>query len=99
MEPLFPSAEVMDDATDLVLPVNPGGDILEIINGRVAITDNIEVGLWCVEIINGRFAITDNIEVGLWCGRVMDSRRVNGTLAGVMDNPVLVPEMTKARLS
>lgn len=78
-QPLFPSAEIMDDATALVLPVNPGGDILEIIDGRIA--------------------ITDNIEVGLWCGRVMDGRRVNGTFAGVMDNPVLVPEIMKGQMS
>lgn len=79
MTRLFPSAEVMDDETALLLPIIPGGDIFRVDEGRVMISDPEEV---C-----------------LWAGRTMDGRRVVGTYAGVMENPVVVPEMTKGQLS
>ena len=78
-QPLFPSAEIMDDATALLLPIIPGGDVFRVIDSRVA--------------------ISDPEEVRLWVGRTMDGRRVVGTLAGVIELPRLVPEMTKGQLS
>ena len=78
-QPLFPSAEIMDDATALLLPIIPGGDIFRVDEGRVM--------------------ISDPEEVRLWAGRVMDGRKVDGTYAGVMEMPRLVPELVKGQLS
>ena len=79
MTPLFRSAEIMDDETALLLPIIPGGDVFQVIDCRVA--------------------ISDPEEVRLWAGRVMDGRKVDGTYAGVMEMPRLVPELVKGQLS
>ena len=53
-QPLFPSAEIMDDATALLLPIIPGGDVFKMIDCRVAISDPEEVRLWAGRTMDGR---------------------------------------------
>ena len=53
-QPLFPSAEIMDDATALLLPIIPGGDIFRVDEGRVMISDPEEVRLWAGRTMDGR---------------------------------------------
>ena len=54
MTRLFPSAEVMDDETALLLPIIPGGDVFQVIDCRVAISDPEEVRLWAGRTMDGR---------------------------------------------
>ena len=54
MTPLFRSAEIMDDETALLLPIIPGGDVFQVIDCRVAISDPEEVRLWAGRTMDGR---------------------------------------------
>jgi hypothetical protein len=74
---LYPSAEVMNEATSLLEPLVPESE--------------------CEGIYQGH--CSDLLEIVLWRGRQIDSVRVKGTLAGVMELPCLVIDFNRGRLS